>query len=223
MFVLSSADTFKTLQAQPAKAANAYRVLGESKNAATRAGALLRLARVLGKLGRREESRAAYMLLAAAGGVRVAGAPAELVARHALGDDSLREELLRGRWHLTRGQFEFYFGGGAPEDRQALAEAVAQAWNEASARGQTTVWAGGHPFFTMRRLIGQRRGMVVETPALPAGEQEACAAVASEGRVVWGRRDRTGRAAIRPAAESQLPWTLYVSGAPNPPGAGLPA
>src|ERR1019366_8700877 len=84
----------------------------------------------------------------------VAGAPAELVARHALGDDSLREELLRGRWHLTRGQFEFYFGGVAPEDRQALAEAVAQAWNETSARGQTTVWAGGHPFFAMWRTSG---------------------------------------------------------------------
>jgi signal transduction histidine kinase len=37
-----------------------------------------------------------------------------------------------------------------------------------------------------------------------------------------GRRDRNDRAAIRPAAESQLPWTLYVTGAPNPPGAGLP-
>ncbi|MEO8373281.1 MAG: HAMP domain-containing sensor histidine kinase, partial [Candidatus Solibacter sp.] len=41
-------------------------------------------------------------------------------------------------------------------------------------------------------------------------------------RVVFGRRDRTDRAAIRPAAESKLPWTLYVNGAPNPPGAGLP-
>ena len=40
--------------------------------------------------------------------------------------------------------------------------------------------------------------------------------------MVLGRRDRTERAAIRPAAESQLPWTLYVSGAPNPPGTGLP-
>src|ERR1017187_4234430 len=185
--VFAEGELLEFLQAQPAKAADAYRVLGESKNAATRAGALLRLARVLGKLGRREESRAAYMLLAAAGGGRgggVAGAPAELVARHALGDDSLREELLRGRWHLTRGQFEFYFGGGAPEDRQALAEAVAQAWNETSARGQTTVWAGGHPFFAMWRTSDARRAILVETPKLPAGEQEACAAVDSDGRVV---------------------------------------
>src|SRR5665811_1616172 len=53
-------------------------------------------------------------------------------------------------------------------------------------------------------------------------QQEACAAVDSEGRVVLGRRDRNDRAAIRPAAENLLPWTLYVSGAPNPPGTGLP-
>ena len=54
-------------------------------------------------------------------------------------------------------------------------------------------------------------------------EQAVCAAVDSEGRVVYGRRDRADRAAIRPAAESQLPWTLYVTGAPDPPGAGMPA
>ena len=220
--VFAEGELLEFLQAQPAKAADAYRVLAESKNAATRAGALLRLARVLGKLGRREESRAAYTRLAAIGGVRVAGAPAELVARHALGDGSLREDLLRGRWHLTRGQFEFYFGPGAPDDRQALAEAAAQAWNETGARGQTTVWAGGHPFFVMWRTGGARRAVLVETPKLPAGEQEACAAVDSEGRVVLGRRDRNDRAAIRPAAENLLPWTLYVSGAPNPPGTGLP-
>ncbi len=221
--VFAQGELLEFLQAQPAKAADAYHVLAESKNPAVRAGALLRLARVLGKLGRREESRAAYSRLAAVTGVRVAGAPAELVARHALGDPSLRQDLLAGRWHLTRGQFEFYFGNGPPEDRQALAEAAALAWNATGARGHTTVWAGGHPFFVMWRTHGARRAVLVETPALPVGEQVSCAAVDSEGRVVLGRRDRTDRAAVRPAAESQLPWTLFVSGgAPNPPGTGLP-
>jgi signal transduction histidine kinase len=215
-------ELLEFLQAQPAKAADVYRALAESKNPAVRAGALLRLARVLGKLGRHDESRAAYSRLAAVGGVRVAGAPADLVARHALGDASVRRDLLAGRWHLTRGQFQFYFDGGPPEDRQALAEAAALAWNATGARGHTTVWAGGHPFFVMWRTSGARRAVLVQTPALPVGEQVACAAVDSEGRVVLGRRDRTDRAAIRPAAESQLPWTLFVSGAPNPPGAGLP-
>jgi signal transduction histidine kinase len=221
--VFAQGELLEFLQAQPAKAADAYGALAESKNPAVRAGALLRLARVLAKLGRRDESRAAYTRLAAITGVRVAGAPAELVARHALGDASLRQDLLAGRWHLTRGQFEFYFGGGPPEDRQALAEAAALAWNATGPRGNTTVWAGGHPFFVMWRTSGPRRAVLVETPSFPVGEQVSCAAVDSEGRVVLGRRDRTDRAAIRPAAESQLPWTLFVSGgAPNPPGTGLP-
>ncbi len=220
--VFAEGELLEFLQAQPGKAVDTYVVLAESRNPAVRAGALLRLARVLARLGRREESRAAYTRLAAIGGVRVAGAPAELVARHALGDASLREDLLRGRWHLTRGQFEFYFGGPPPEDRQALAEAAALAWSAAGARGQTTVWAGGHPFFVMWRTGGARRAVLVEAPRIPAGEEAACAAVDSEGRVVMGRRDRADRSAIRPAAESQLPWTLYVSGAPNPPGSGLP-
>jgi signal transduction histidine kinase len=220
--IFAEGELLEFLQAQPINAVDTYRVLAESKNAAIRAGALLRLARVLGKLGRRDQSRAAYTRLAAIGGVRVAGVPAELVARHALGDASLREDLLRARWHLTRGQFEFYFGGGAPEERQALAEAAEQAWKPAGARGQTTVWAGGRPFFAMWRTSGARRVVLLETPKLPAGEPVACAAVDSEGRVVLGQRDRNDRAAIRPAAESQLPWTLYVTGAPNPPGAGLP-
>jgi signal transduction histidine kinase len=221
--VFVQGELLEFLQAQPAKAADVYRALAESKNPAVRAGALLRLARVLGKLGRRDESRAAYTRLAAVAGVRVAGAPAELVARHALGDASVRQDLLAGRWHLTRGQFEFYFGGGPPEDRQALAEAAALAWNATGPRGNTTVWAGGHPFFVMWRTSGARRAVLVETPALPVGEQVSCAAVDSEGRVVLGQRDRTDRAAIRPAADSQLPWTLFVSGgAPNPPGTGLP-
>ena len=125
--VFAEGELLEFLQAQPANAADAYRVLAESRYAAVRAGALLRLARVLGKLGRHEESRAAYTRLAAISGVLVAGAPAELVARHALGDPTLPQDLLGGRWHLTRGQFEFYFGPGAPEDRQALAEAAEQA------------------------------------------------------------------------------------------------
>src|ERR1039457_3870201 len=43
--IFAEGELLEFLQAQPAKAADAYRVLGESKNAATRAGALLRLAR----------------------------------------------------------------------------------------------------------------------------------------------------------------------------------
>ena len=86
----------------------------------------------------------------------VAGAPASLVARHALGDAALRDDLLRGRWRLTRGQLEFYAGGALPEDRMAIAEAAAQAWTAASPRGQSTLWVGGRPYFAMSRNSGAR-------------------------------------------------------------------
>jgi signal transduction histidine kinase len=57
-------------------------------------------------------------------------------------------------------------------------------------------------------------------PVFAAGEA-VCAAVDSEGRVVAGRKPDKGRAAIRTAAESQLPWTLYLTGAPAVADAGM--
>jgi signal transduction histidine kinase len=220
--VFAEGESLEFLQAQPARAAEVYRRIAESDDPAIRAGGLLRLARALGKAGRRDETAAVYSRMAAISGVLVAGAPADLVARHALADPALRDDLLRGRWRLTRGQFEFYFGGPLPEERAALAEAAAQAWSATAPRAQVTLWASGRPFFAMSRSSGARRAVLIQTPQIPKVEQAFCAAVDSEGRVVYGRRDRNDRAAIRPAAESQLPWTLYVTGAPHPPGAGMP-
>jgi signal transduction histidine kinase len=221
--LFAEGESLEFLQAQPARAAEVYRRLAESGDPAARAGALLRLARALAKLGQREESAAAYARMASITGVHVAGAPADLVARHALSDPSLREDLLRGRWRLTRGQLEFYFGGALPADRMALAEAAGEAWNMASPAGQVTLWAEGRPFFAIWRRSGARRAILIQSPRIPAVEQTVCAAVDNEGRAVFGRRNPADRAAIRPAAGSELPWTLYVTGAPDPPGGGMPA
>lgn len=220
--IFAEGELLEFLQAQPAKAADAYRTIAESRSPDIRAGALLRLARVLTRLGRPEDARKSYLQMATLTGARVVGAPADLVARHALSDPSVRQDLLRGRWHLTRGQFEFYFAGTPPADRLALSEAAALTWNAGGPSGQNTVWAGGRPFLVMWRTSGGRRAVLIESPKLPALDEVACAAVDTEGRVVSGRRDRTDRAAIRPAAESKLPWTLYVSDVSNSAGAGLP-
>src|SRR5215467_10839176 len=102
---------------QLAPAAEWYRPLalaGSSASVEVRAGALLRLARVLRKLDRRREIIAAYEQLALLPEARVAGAPADLVARlelctlHGQGQAParLKQDLLEGRWHLSRGQFE---------------------------------------------------------------------------------------------------------------------
>lgn len=226
--VFAEGEALEFLQAQPRQAAEWYRGLTSSPNLAVRAGALMRLGRVLSKLGPGAESRAAYVRLAGIAGVRVAGAPAELVGMHALGDarEAIQKDLLAGRWALTRGQFEFYWsevtGGEPPSEVRGLAEAAAVAWAQPGSRGQTTVWAGGRPFAAIWRGVGTRRALWI-APAdamikrlLPA--DLAVAAVDGEGRVVFGSRDRSQRAAVRAAAEDGLPWTIYVSSYVPPAG-----
>jgi signal transduction histidine kinase len=65
-----------------AGARTAYARLAASPDARIRAGALMRLARVLRKSERQREALAVYVELARLGPVPVAGTPADLVARH---------------------------------------------------------------------------------------------------------------------------------------------
>ncbi|HEX3880266.1 MAG TPA: HAMP domain-containing sensor histidine kinase, partial [Bryobacteraceae bacterium] len=207
-------------------------------DAATRAGALMRLARVLRKMGRNSEATAVYTRLAGMPNTRAAGAPAELVARHALCElsgsreaaEALRADLLRARWQLTRGQFEFYYGEvdrlcGRPRalspGELAWAEIAAQAWQampkEAGARGQRVAWIAGRPLFLMWRGAPGKLALLIATPqsimkpAL-AGVDAASAAVDSDGRLLAGKRIGGAHAAVRTSAETQLPWTLYIGG-----------
>lgn len=227
-------------QQQLDTAAGIYRRLSESKDRALQAGALMRLARVLRKGGQIEAARAVYERLSRIDGVRVAGAPAELVARHALSDLSgdaadgtrLQKNLLAGRWILTRGQFEFYWAeatrlAGHEEtlgERTGLAEAAGVAWSEwkrtSSVRGQHTLWIDGRPWFTIWRGAIGRQAVLIQQPesilqALPAEADAVCALLDQDGRVVAGRKG-TGNTAVRMATESQLPWSLSVTGSPGP-------
>ncbi len=233
--VFADAEALEFLQGQPIAAITAYRAMAQSPSPAIRAGALMRLGRVLRKLGRESESRTAYTQLSAISGVRVAGAPAQLVAQAALceitgaGVPQLRTDLSRGRWPLTRGQFEFYWSevsrlsGRAeplPQMPPALALAASIAWKERSrepaSRGQATLWIEGHPLFLIWRGSPERRAMLVTTPEsilkqTIASEDVFLAAVDSDGRVVAGRKDGAGRAAVRTVAESKLPWIIYAT------------
>ena len=234
--VFAAGEALEFVEGQPEAAAGWYRRLADSTSPPVRAGALLRLARVLRKLGRENQRREFYTQLSAIDGVRVAGAPAELVARTALCELSgrtqveLKEGLRQGRWPLSRAQFEFYWsevahGEPAPVMSPELEQAATLAWKERSrqpARGQATSWIDGHAFLIIWRGGPQRRVILLTTPeailrqaasglkpGLGAGET-LLAAVDSEGRVVAGRSDGAGRAAVRTAAESRLPWALYV-------------
>ena len=222
------------------KATGIYRRLSETKDRALQAGALMRLARVLRRSGQTEAARTVYERLSRIDGVRVAGAPAALVARHALCDLSrnpadgtrLQEDLLAGLWPLRRGQFEFYweeatrFSGHEQRlgERAGLAEAAAVAWSEwkrtASTRGQRTIWVDGSPWFTIWRSAGERQTVLIRRPesilqALPVELDAACTLLDEDGRVVAGPR-RLGDAVVRMATETQLPWSLHVTRGQGP-------
>jgi signal transduction histidine kinase len=106
-----------------AGAAEFFRRLTQSELPELRAGALVRLARNLRKLGRMEEALGAYAELQRISGVDIEGVPAELVASdarcrvfEAMGrrDDLAREShaivagLRHGRWRLSGAAWSFH-------------------------------------------------------------------------------------------------------------------
>jgi signal transduction histidine kinase len=166
-------------------------------------------------------------------GVTIGGAPADLAARCALGDPSIKEDLLRGRWALTRGQFKFYWSqtahGAPPPESVALAEAAALAGQSADGFGigQRTAWIRSEPFFLLWRngtVLVTKPGRFIAGIGEGIGEgvtPEASLRVAAadaDGHIVYGQRSSPGnssaRAVVRAAGETQLPWTLYLSSPP---------
>jgi signal transduction histidine kinase len=234
--LFAEGEAAEFIRARPEEALEAYLRLAVSPDATVRAGAFLREARVLRKIGRAAASRPIYEQLAALPNVTVAGAPAEIVARLALADLSgerdaaarLRHDLLTGRWRLSRGQFKFYWSEVArlsgdsqppPAEAWALSEAASIAWQERrrdpDTRREETVWVHNKPLLLVWRGRPERRLVLIIEPAsllrpAMAGSGVFCAAADSAGRVVSGRR-AAGHVAIRTAAETQLPWTLYIT------------
>ncbi|MBL8177978.1 MAG: HAMP domain-containing histidine kinase [Bryobacterales bacterium] len=232
--VFAEAEMFEFQQGQPGEALLTYERLAGSGEAAIRAGALLRAARVLRSLGRDGEARAVYGKLAGMGNARTAGAPADLVARHALiasAEDAerLRGQLAAGKWQLTRGQFFFYWNdvqrrlqqtAAPPAEPLLLSQAVERVWEDrgrnGEPRGQETVWIGERPYFLLWRGTPERRAILLAPPVSILGPALASpdvryAVVDNGGRLIAGKRAPTARAAVRTAAEHQLPWTLYIA------------
>lgn len=143
----------------PAGAAAAFRELARSPNPGIRAGALLRLARNLRKIGKPETALAAYSELAGLRTATIRGIPAELLARQArcsLLDEMARvsemsrevralySDLQDGRWMLLRADYKFHSdealrrlksdheleaGQARERERLALAEGVEWLWD----------------------------------------------------------------------------------------------
>jgi signal transduction histidine kinase len=165
----------------------AFRKLTADRVPAIRAGALVRLARVLRKKGHREQALGVYDDLARVSDERVDGVPAELVARRArcrvledlkqtarLRDEAtaLRAGLLAATWKIDRATFMQYQdevaawvgdAAGAAPAQQALAEAAEWLWNRRGTAGRTAVRLAGVDLVLLWRSSGD------ETIALIAG------------------------------------------------------
>jgi K+-sensing histidine kinase KdpD len=216
---------------KPAEAVAIYQPLAISDSAPVRAGALVRIARIYRRMGATRLADDAYRKLAAIPNALVAGAPADLVARTELKDPTVGRDLLHGRWQVTRDQLEFYWSKAShealPADAMALSEAAAMAVeigkrNQAS-RGEETLRVGDRSFFLLWRGGPERRLAMISSPEslVPRTSKGVAVALCDEGgRTVAGSRETHHPAAVRMSAESQIPWTIYVtaSNGSSPPG-----
>lgn len=121
--VFAAGESFEFREKDYAKAMSSYRELARSPDALIRAGALLRLARVLRKMHQPKGARAVYENLAKLDPTPIGGVPAGLVARATSCEllfgmnrptelereaGALYLDLTGGRWRLTRATYQFY-------------------------------------------------------------------------------------------------------------------
>jgi signal transduction histidine kinase len=229
-------ELFEFAESQPAEALRGFERLTRSANPAIRAGALLRTARVLRNLGRREESIAVYRELANSE-ESVAGVPAALAARLMICELShnpqaavdLRNDLSSGRWRLTRRQFEFYWSeagriagtaASPPAEKSRLTQLAEFVWNDRmnhpESQGYQAEWIAGVPVVLIwRGAPDHRRVLVVRPESLLQGNPAApglhYAFVDAKGHTLAGVKDTSSHAVIRTGAGNDLPWTLFVS------------
>ena len=280
--IFAEAELFEFVESEPAEALHIYESLCKSADASVRAGALLRTARVLRNLGKREQSLDVYRHLADLN-ENVAGAPASLVAALAITQLSnnpqaalnLLDDLSCGRWRLARGQFEFFWSeagrltghsAAPPAEKNRLTQIAEFVWNDRAnhpeSRGYATEWVGDAPVLLIWRdtvdqsakgadarrqttneftgssggatsaqpvggvvrgsmrpatvLRGSpiRRVLVTRPAALiqnPPDTDVRYAFVDAKGHTLAGVKDRSSHSVVRTAAESELPWTLFVS------------
>ena len=138
---------------------------------------------------------------------------------------SIIDGLREARWPLTQAQFEFYSAQAhadppSPES-VAFAQAAARIWDERTrnqnARGQEAVWIGDQAYFLLWRGPPDHRAVLIARPEsilkqVAATEGIRYTLTDNDGRVLSGEKDSSrAHGAVRTAADSQLPWTLFVT------------
>lgn len=221
------------------RAEEAYRILARSAQAPVRAGALLRLGRLLASSARTAEALTTYGQLAAMMEIEVAGGPAALIARHArlrlldaprrrLEANVLRADLAGARWRLSRGQFEYFWSEvnsagdpnvPAPDIRVAvgLSEAAYEGYRiaigDGASQGQRSVWVADRPWFLLWRTGVGGRGVYI-SPASSTLQGTPGFLVSqrdADGRLVAGDVIDSRGATVRATVGTGLPWTITVA------------
>lgn len=223
-------------------AAAAFRALTASPAEPVRAGALLRLARNLRRLGRSEEALRVYQDLSRLKDVQLDGVPADLAASRAgarLLKDSGRvkeaqeaelaliKDLLAGRWRLDRGTFFDYVGEHPiPPEQEALAEAAAWVEQIRDPAGRRALVFAEVPVVVLWQPVNGARKALIAGPRFQQREWLAGLAAQFDPKEISitlaGSEDRAAPDAAvirRTAAETGLPWTVLAataSGASGP-------
>jgi len=218
------------------EAAEHYRRLARDANPQVRAGALLRLGRVLRKSKDLRGALTAYRELASSGPVWVEGLPAELAALEgqratllAMGDrenatrvaSELVAHLDRGQWPIARGLAEFHrdeLGVAARPDSWRLAQALHETIGEANGRlpgrGHRVLKTDRGAVLVLWRSTGDR------TALLSALADKYFSAAAPEG-LAWRLADAGGEAIVGDSAaplqsaarllgNAEYPWTVHT-------------
>jgi signal transduction histidine kinase len=150
---------------------------------------------------------------------------------------ALLADLRGGRWRLDRSTFEFHAlalagrlerPGANPEDALALSAAVTRLWEryrdlgtgDGLSQGRESVWIEDRPMLlvwkgtaaAMNGLAAGRGCLASLWRRLSTPVEIALTLADSEGHVVLGvPPPRPGPLAVRPAADTGLPWTIKVA------------
>ena len=232
-----AAERIEFSSGRPVDAAARYRALAASADPGVRAGALLRLGRVLRKAGDLNGALEAYTRLARLGATRTENLPADLAAlagRRAVlasrGDHSdarrvaaeIAAGLDEGRWLLTRGTAEYLREETGPAGRPeswSLAEALSDAWESIrgrpAVRGQRLAVRDGRPVLVLWRSNGANTAMLAvfadRFVAPPASAAAVWRLVDPAGQLVAGTASTFGRSAVRIVGGPEFAWTLSVA------------
>ena len=220
----------------PLAAAKHYRALSRHRDPEVRAGALLRLGRVLRKAHDFQDALAVYEQLGALGGVRtddlaaeLAGLDGQRAALIALGDrqraqrvaEQLAQGLDRGQWRISRGMAEFYrdaIGASARPDSWRLAGALSDVWRDANGqlpiRGQRVFAETTPTVLVMWRSSGTYSTALAAfvdkfLPLASAGPL-AWQLVDPEGRAIAGGTAAPSQSVTRIIGNAEYPWTLHL-------------